>query len=43
MLAEVENTESSGVGSWTPLQQHRRQSGTPDTTVLGTFSNPIDL
>jgi hypothetical protein len=43
MLAEVDNTESSGVGSQTRLQRHRRQSGMPDTTAQDTFSDPINL
>jgi hypothetical protein len=43
MLAEVENTESSGVRSWTWLQWRWRQLGMPDTTALDTFSDLIDL
>jgi hypothetical protein len=43
MLAEVENTESGGVGSRTRLQRRRRQSGTSDNTALGTISDPIIL
>jgi hypothetical protein len=43
MLAEMENTGSTEVGSRTRLQRRRRQSGTPDTTALCTFSDSIDL
>jgi hypothetical protein len=43
MLAGREDTESNGVGSRTWPQRRRRLSGTPDTTALGTFSDPIDL
>jgi ABC-type phosphate/phosphonate transport system substrate-binding protein len=43
LLAKVVNTESSGAGSRTQQQWRRRKSGTSDTTVLGTFSDPINL
>jgi hypothetical protein len=43
MLARVEKTEGGGVERRTRLQRRRRQSGTPDTTGLGTFSDPIVL
>jgi hypothetical protein len=43
LLAEVENTESGGARSQTWLQRHQRKSRTSDTTMLGTFSDPIDL